>query len=131
MSACEVTGYLGEPLRESETSCVLRVWCDWCCVWHSHGVPCDVSAGTVTYRLPHCYAPDSPYRRSGCDYGIRVSAVPFEDVERSVRRVSSSQERVIREGRCTPGVRRLREQRPRPQSQHRSRSRSGGHRASS
>jgi hypothetical protein len=54
----------------------LKVWCDYCRVWHGHGEP----AG---HRVAHCLNPDSPYRRGG--YDLEVVGDFTEEVRASKR----------------------------------------------
>ena len=108
-----VTGFIGERPRGFPGRCQLYVWCDWCVRWHCHGVACDERPGTFTHRAASCCdnTEQSAYKRHG--YRIRISAHPCERVARSVREANSLQRSIIcHDGRTTPGIERLREQRP-------------------
>lgn len=85
----------------------LRVWCRWCCHWHTHGAQL---VGTTAHRIAHCYAPDSEYRATG--YRIEVHPVPYSSVVGSVRSATAAQRRAMAVGRISDAVRRLREQHP-------------------
>lgn len=124
-----LTGYVGRRLRGSTSDCVLAVWCSRCVVWHRHSIPCDVSPGTVTARVAHCYAGRNSHtawytasrrlareagRLHGYEgYAIKISGDPFEHVADSVREVNITQRNAIGEGRTTPGIEQLRAQVPR------------------
>lgn len=96
-------GFIDQRARAAD----LRVWCRWCCHWHTHGA---VPAGTVVHRLAHCYAPDSAYRQSG--YWIDVSDRPYREVAKSVRPATAAQQRAMCGGRVSGAVQRLRNQPP-------------------
>lgn len=85
---------------------LLRVWCRWCCRWHTHGYT-GTPVGNTTDRTSHCYAPDSAYKTG---YDIRVSGTPFTEVCKTMRAATAAQERAIREGRITEAVQKLRDQ---------------------
>lgn len=85
----------------------LRVWCRWCCHWHTHGA---MPVGTVVHRLAHCYAPDSAYQQDG--YWIDVSERPYSAVAKSVRPATAAQQRALGSGRVSSAVQRLRDQPP-------------------
>lgn len=103
MTPPTLVGYL-EPGRQVVH---VRVWCDWCCIWHTHGAGTDGTHGDG-HRVAHCGTPDSPYYDSG--YTIAVSSVPFADVEKAVRQASAGQQAIIRDRRVTPAITRLRGQ---------------------
>jgi hypothetical protein len=84
----------------------LRVWCRWCCNWHTHGLTLGV--GDYEDRSAHCYAPDSPFKRTG--YVILVTDTPFSTMRRLMRTASVAQRAAISAGRLTAAVQRLREQ---------------------
>ncbi|MFF2650368.1 hypothetical protein [Streptomyces sp. NPDC058045] len=83
----------------------LRVWCRWCCHWHTHG---PEPVGSTTHRIAHCFATDSPYRETG--YWIEVSATDYDDVARKVKSASAAQQRAMSTGRVSDAVKRLRDQ---------------------
>lgn len=87
----------------------LRVWCRWCCHWHTHGLTLGV--GDYEDRSAHCYAPDSPYKETG--YLIHVTDTPFSAIRRVMKKATVAQRAAISVGRISPAVQRLREQ-PRP-----------------
>lgn len=84
----------------------LRVWCRWCCHWHTHGV--TVPVGETTHRVAHCHATDSPFQDTG--YWIEVTGVDYADVARTVKTATAAQQRAMSVGRITDGIRRLRAQ---------------------
>lgn len=96
-------GFIDQRARAAD----LRVWCLWCCHWHTHGA---VPVGTVVHRLAHCYAPDSAYRQGG--YWIDVSSRPYREVAKSVRPATAAQQRAMCGGRVSSAVQRLRDQPP-------------------
>ncbi|GEK04451.1 hypothetical protein [Streptomyces sp. 1-11] len=87
----------------------LRVWCRWCCDWHSHGHD-DTPVGDTTHRGAHCYAPDSEYNET--DYWIRVTGIPFSTARKTIRTATAAQQRAIRDGRISEAVQQLRAQEP-------------------
>lgn len=84
----------------------LRVWCRWCCHWHTHGL--TGKPGDYLHRSPHCHAPDSRYRDTG--YVIRVTATPFSRVRQTLKQASVPQRSAIYCGRISAAVQRLRDQ---------------------
>ena len=88
----------------------LRVWCRWCCCWHSHGLA-GAAPGEYVPRVAHCYAPDSEYERAG--YWILVTDTPYSAHRKTIRQASSVQRSAIRDGRISDAVQRLRDQ-PQP-----------------
>jgi hypothetical protein len=91
---------------------LLRVWCRWCCRWHTHGYT-GTKVGDTTLNVGgggHCLAPDSPYKDAG--YTIRVSGTPFSAVRKTVRSATAAQERAIRDGRISAAIQQLRDQEP-------------------
>jgi hypothetical protein len=89
---------------------LLRVWCRWCCTWHTHGLA-DGKPGDHTDRSAHCTAPDSGYRKTG--YTIRITDVPFSTARKTVRQATLAQRAAIGSGRISDAVQRLRDQ-PQP-----------------
>ncbi|MGW2226823.1 hypothetical protein [Streptomyces formicae] len=83
----------------------LRVWCRWCCHWHTRG---EQPVSVVTHRIAHCFTPDSPYREGG--YWIDVIDTPFSTVSGLVRSATSAQQRAMCAGRISPAINRLRAQ---------------------
>jgi len=49
----------------------LHVWCPFCRTWHHHGAK-DGRAIMQGHRVAHCHHPDSPFRKNGTGYYIRV-----------------------------------------------------------
>ena len=88
---------------------LLRVWCRWCCIWHTHGYT-GTKVGETTDRAAHCIAPDSPYKRTG--YNVLVSGTPFSAVAKTMRKATPAQARAIRDGRISEAVQKLRDQAP-------------------
>lgn len=95
-----LAGYL-KPMPRGVT--LLKVWCRWCCDWHTHGAA-DRGPGETTMRAPHCYAPDG-YQVT---YTIRISDVPFLAVSHIPAVATAAQARAIRHGERTDSVKRLR-----------------------
>ncbi|MET7514045.1 hypothetical protein ABZS88_11295 [Streptomyces sp. NPDC005480] len=83
----------------------LRVWCRWCCHWHTHGAQ---PVGTTTHRVAHCFAPDSAYQRGG--YWIEVTATEYAAVANTIKAANAAQQRALCAGRVSDAVRRLRDQ---------------------
>lgn len=86
---------------------LLRVWCRWCCSWHTHGLA-DSTPGDVADRPARCFAPDSPYRQTG--YLIHVTNKPFFTVRSTLQQATRNQRSAIRRGRLSAAVQRLRSQ---------------------
>lgn len=86
---------------------LLTVWCRWCCDWHAHGLA-DGLPGDTTHRTAHCWAPDSPYKKTG--YYILISDTPWSTFERSYKTANRVQQACILDGRITTGIERLRNQ---------------------
>lgn len=95
-------------LHRQEQGLRLRVWCLFCCVWHTHG---DDPVGSVEHRVAHCYAPDSEYKLNG-GYMIQVSSRSFTAVSKQVKAASPAQQEDIRAGRITAAIAQLRAQVP-------------------
>ncbi|MFF8506416.1 hypothetical protein ACF07L_38130 [Streptomyces anulatus] len=88
----------------------IRVWCGHCCAWHIHGVEPWAAPGTKALRLAHCFAPRSPYKETG--YCIEVGYAAYEDVRKQVRSATTGQQLLLAQGRVTPGIEKMRTQRP-------------------
>jgi hypothetical protein len=86
---------------------LLRVWCGWCCTWHTHGLA-NAEPGDYTHRVGHCYAPDSEYNASG--YWIFVTKTRFSRARTLVRKATTNQRYAIQDGRISTAVQRLRDQ---------------------
>lgn len=102
-------GYIERRTRgiAGPAAMLLRVWCCWCCSWHTHGLA-GATPGDVTDRAAHCFAPDSPYDQTG--YRIRVAAAPFFTVRSTLQQATRNQRAAIRRGRVSAAVQRLRDQ---------------------
>jgi hypothetical protein len=59
-----------------------RVWCLYCCAWHTHSAE---PLGSIEHRVAHCYAPESDYRLKG-GYMIQVSSRSYPEVSKLVKR---------------------------------------------
>lgn len=83
----------------------LMLWCPPCCGWHYHGCAGNYNApGDVLERVSHCRVnPNGTVR-------IEISEVPAEDIFPLMYQASSAQREVIRNGRTTPAIERLRAQ---------------------
>lgn len=90
---------------------LLHVWCRWCVRFHEHGLA-DLKPGDTTHRTAHCIAPDSEYDATG--YNIRVTDIPYSTARKSVRSATAAQRSVIRSGRISEAVQKLRDQEPPP-----------------
>lgn len=86
---------------------LLRIWCRWCCTWHTHGLGTG-APGDYTHRVQHCYARDSEYQQHG--YWVHITDTRFGRVRGTVRAASVAQRSAIRSGRISPAVQRLRGQ---------------------
>ena len=87
---------------------LLRVWCRWCCRWHTHGLA-DSKPGDFTDRSAHCGAvKGSPYDETG--YLIRVTSTPFSRIRKTMRQATTAQRSAMYGGRISPAVQRLRDQ---------------------
>lgn len=86
----------------------LRVWCLFCCVWHTHG---DDPVGSVEHRTAHCFAPDSEYRQGG-GYLVQVSRRSFAQVSGLVKEATPQQREQIQRGEITEAIAKLRAQTP-------------------
>lgn len=104
-----LTGFLDGRHWRSRTTCRLRVWCDFCCIWHTHGIECS-RVGGMADRVAHCVSARSPYRITGI--AIDISDIPFARVRDSVREANTHQQWIINDGRSTVAIERLREQQP-------------------
>ena len=102
-------GYIERRTRgvAGPAALLLRVWCCWCCSWHTQGLA-GATPGDVTDRAAHCFAPDSPYEQTG--YRIRVTAAPFFTVRSTLQQATRNQRATIRRGRVSAAVQRLRDQ---------------------
>jgi hypothetical protein len=100
-------GFLDGHHRGSKDTCRLRVFCNYCVVWHEHGVRCNQRRAD---RVAHCTSRTSPYRKTG--YDIEITDIPFSEVENTVRLATMRQQWVIAEGRTTPSIEGLRRQQP-------------------
>lgn len=81
----------------------VMLWCPHCCGWHYHGCAGNYSApGDVLERVSHC--PADWYDR------VEIGEVPAEEIYPLMYRASSAQREVIRDGRTTPAIERLRSQ---------------------
>lgn len=84
---------------------LLRVWCRWCCRWHTHGLA-DGKPGQITHRSAHCTARDGSYS----SYYIRITSTPFGRARKTIRQASTAQRAAIGRGRISVAVQRLRDQ---------------------
>lgn len=83
----------------------VSVWCRSCCGWHHHGCAGNYGApGDVLHRVSHCPADRDGYGR------IEISRVPATVMYSLMYKASPAQREVIRSGRTTPSIERLRAQ---------------------
>jgi hypothetical protein len=85
----------------------LRVWCRWCCRWHTHGLA-DSHVGHFTHRSADCTALDSPYKDGG--YYVLVTDTPFSVIRPAMKAATTAQQAAISTGRISAAVQRLRDQ---------------------
>ena len=99
-------GFIGDAGTRNER---VYVWCAWCCDWHCHGTRNDEKLGDG-HRVAHCYVASrqSPYHRTG--YVIVTCREPFEQVRKTMKKMSNTQRWVVENGRMTPAIDRLRAQ---------------------
>ncbi|OEJ34179.1 hypothetical protein [Streptomyces subrutilus] len=102
----KVNGYLHKnPMGDGYS---VRFFCPHCCIWHRHGAPGGLAEiGNTTDRAPHCL-PGSPLRDRGVDITIR--STPFEKAEKTVKAATPAQQSMIRQGRSSAAIERLRAQ---------------------
>lgn len=99
-------GFIGDAGTRHER---VHVWCSWCCDWHTHGTHQDERRGDG-HRVAHCYVASrrSPY--CGTGYTIMTCREPFEEIRKSMKKMSSSQRWVAEDDRTTVAIQRLRAQ---------------------
>lgn len=102
-------GFPGEPVDGPHDWAPVYVWCYWCVSFHQHGFPTGTGAGETEHRVAHCWAPGGPYRSTG--YRIKISSTPYSSARVGRKRLSPSQREIVRAGRTTDAINRLREQR--------------------
>lgn len=100
-------GFLGRRPNDGTSLPSVYAWCPWCANWHIHGDHHNLP-GDVLHRYPHCSANNSPYQTYG--YLVPVTNVPLAEVYRAMKRTTFEQREIIRDGRTTPAIERLRAQ---------------------
>ena len=53
----------------------IHVWCPYCQTLHIHGATEDVYSRKGGHRIAHCFAKDSPFKKSS--YYIKVMPIKF------------------------------------------------------
>jgi hypothetical protein len=52
----------------SKDDLIVKAWCPYCLVYHSHGIEKTMPSWAITHRVAHCYK-ESPFCKTG--YYIR------------------------------------------------------------